>query len=476
MTFQGDHAPASRTGRSSQRLRHAVVAPFAALAAIAGLLAIAPTAAEAQIDSGFVDHCWIVADGSGGTAADWLSEYDLVTDAETPAGNGTGTDFVEAIAFHYPTGQLFATNAGQFGVIDLTPGSTFGTFSPIGPGGLGDVDGLAFDSTTGHLWGSVRLNGNNDQLIRIDFNTGTQVGATVTVATTVYSGPLSPTPTNLLDIDDMAIDPVTGNFYAIANGAGLLDMLVIIDPVTGATTPVGSPADSGVQDIEGLGFTPAGDLIGTSGSGGGPVANSIVDINLNDGSASLRNDMLTYIDHEAVDCLTNAYLDPGISLEKDTNGDDADSPTGPYVDTATGTVTWTYEITNTGNLALFDLTLSDDIEGAVTCSHPQPLLPGDSTTCTLTRYEASASTLWHILAARRTSIASGHSSTMWRREAGTSCSISTPRISPPTARCSTPCPFRTSSITWPACPPSTASIRNRSSVCSNGWRPMSAVG
>ena len=33
---------------------------------------------------------------------------------------------------------------------------------------------------------------------------------------------------------------------------------------------------------------------------------------------------------------------------------------------------------------MFDLTLSDDIEGAVTCSHPQPLLAGQSTTCTLT--------------------------------------------------------------------------------------------
>ena len=80
----------------------------------------------------------------------------------------------------------------------------------------------------------------------------------------------------------------------------------------------------------------------------------------------------------------SAEPEPGIDLEKATNTIDADTPTGPFVDTAAGTVTWTYEITNTGNVPLFDLTLSDDIEGAVTCSHPQPLLAGASTTCTLT--------------------------------------------------------------------------------------------
>ncbi len=370
-------------------LRRFVQAPLAAAAAIVSVLAVAPSGAEAQASGGFVDHCWIVADSSAGTGADWLSEYDLATDTETPAAIGTGTTNIEAIAFHYPTSRLFTTNQGQFGEIDLTPGATFGAFTPIGAGGLGDVDGLAFDSTTGNLWGTVRLGG-NDQLIRIDFNTGSQIGAAVPIAATTYSGPLNGgATTNLADIDDLAIDPVTGTFYAIANGAGALDMLVTIDPATGATTPVGSPAESGVQDIEGLGFTPAGELIGTSGSGGGAVANSIVDINLVDGSASLRNDALAFADHEAVDCLTNAYLDPSIGLEKATNTIDADTPSGPVI-AIDGTVTWTYEITNTGNLALFDLTLSDDVEGAVTCAHPQPLFPGESTTCTLTAASVTA--------------------------------------------------------------------------------------
>ena len=194
------------------------------------------------------------------------------------------------------------------------------------------------------LWGTVRVNGAVDQLIRIDLNTGTQVGATVNVATTVHSGPLNGFGnTNLDDIDDLAIDPVTGDFFAIANGNGTLDNLVIIDPTTGATTIIGSPAEGGVRDIEGLGFTPDGDLIGTSGAGGGPaVANSIVDIDKETGVATVRNGSLTFIDQESVDCLTSAFADPSIALEKATNTIDADAPTGPFVDAALGSVEWTY--------------------------------------------------------------------------------------------------------------------------------------
>ena len=307
--------------------------PLTVIALIASLLGFTSSFASAQIAPDFVDHCWFVADGSNGSAADWLSNYDLVTDTETPAPAGTGTNTLEAIAYHYPSGTLFATDAGQFGSLDIASG----LFTPIGPGGLGDVDGLSFDSTTGNLWGTVRSGGVPDQLIRIDFNTGAQVGASVPIDPTIYSGPLNANGSDtLFDIDDLAIDPTTGTFFAIANGAGLLDQLVTLDPATGATTSVGSPADSGVQDIEGLGFTPDGALIGTTGNGGGTVANSIVDIDSATGVATPRNTSLTYNDQESVDCLTTGFFDPSIDLEKATNGQDADTPTGPFIDTAAG--------------------------------------------------------------------------------------------------------------------------------------------
>ena len=76
---------------------------------------------------------------------------------------------------------------------------------------------------------------------------------------------------------------------------------------------------------------------------------------------------------------------PTIKVTKYTNGEDADMPTGPIV--AVGrTVTWTYRITNTGNVTLTNITLADDKIGDVTIE-----LPGHhrwrwalSTLCTIT--------------------------------------------------------------------------------------------
>ena len=73
---------------------------------------------------------------------------------------------------------------------------------------------------------------------------------------------------------------------------------------------------------------------------------------------------------------------PTIKLIKYTNGEDADVPTGPEVAYG-GVVTWTYDITNTGNVTLTNVTLVDDIEGGITCPQQQ-LLPGEGMTCILT--------------------------------------------------------------------------------------------
>ncbi|MFN8489134.1 MAG: SdrD B-like domain-containing protein [Caldilineaceae bacterium] len=73
---------------------------------------------------------------------------------------------------------------------------------------------------------------------------------------------------------------------------------------------------------------------------------------------------------------------PQIHLTKYTNGDDADLPTGPTVGVGS-VVTWTYAITNTGNVTLTNITLVDDKEGSVTCPQAQ-LAPGSAMTCILT--------------------------------------------------------------------------------------------
>ena len=72
---------------------------------------------------------------------------------------------------------------------------------------------------------------------------------------------------------------------------------------------------------------------------------------------------------------------PGLALEKKTNGVDADSPTGPVVAVGS-TVTWTYEVTNTGNVTLADIVVTDDVLGPI--GTILTLAPGASATFTKT--------------------------------------------------------------------------------------------
>jgi len=76
------------------------------------------------------------------------------------------------------------------------------------------------------------------------------------------------------------------------------------------------------------------------------------------------------------------YPAASILLEKATNGEDADLPTGPQIRVG-DPVTWTYDVTNAGNITLTDVTLTDDQLGAISC--PESILgPGASMSCTAT--------------------------------------------------------------------------------------------
>ena len=71
---------------------------------------------------------------------------------------------------------------------------------------------------------------------------------------------------------------------------------------------------------------------------------------------------------------------PSIKVEKSTNGQDADTLPGPFI-LVGDSVTWTYDVTNTGNVTLTAITLSDDVLGTVSC--PKVILaPDDSMSCT----------------------------------------------------------------------------------------------
>jgi len=77
----------------------------------------------------------------------------------------------------------------------------------------------------------------------------------------------------------------------------------------------------------------------------------------------------------------NVPANPAIDIEKDTNGDQADDTAGPTL-TEGAAVTWTYVVTNTGNVDLVDVAVVDDVEGPVTCP-ADTLAVGASMTCTL---------------------------------------------------------------------------------------------
>jgi hypothetical protein len=79
--------------------------------------------------------------------------------------------------------------------------------------------------------------------------------------------------------------------------------------------------------------------------------------------------------------------DPRVVVEKHTLGQDADEPPGPTV-LAGLTVTWTYLVTNTGNVALANVSVTDSEGIAVTCPHDTLGLQ-DTMTCSSTGIAAA---------------------------------------------------------------------------------------
>ncbi len=71
---------------------------------------------------------------------------------------------------------------------------------------------------------------------------------------------------------------------------------------------------------------------------------------------------------------------PGIDIEKATNGEDADDPTGPVVPVGSD-VTWTYVVTNTGNVELTNVTVTDNQIGQIACPE-STLAPQETMDCT----------------------------------------------------------------------------------------------
>ena len=264
-----------------------------------------PPAGAAELGA---ETCYLVADGNA-EAADGEAE-DLLTKVnrrdpdpatnETDIGTGTGTFNIEAIALQPGTGVLFAADAGMIGIVDTTTGR-FVELGPVGTasGALGDkvlkdIDALSFDATTGFLYATERRRAEQeDFFLRIDPVTGAVVAGAIAGEDYAVVNNVD----GLADIDAIAVDPVDGTMYAVANDDGRRDHLVRMDKATGQATDIGVMK---AQDVEGLGFA-SGQLIGATGKVGDQEG--IWDIDKATGAASNRRPLDNGRDYESFDCL-----------------------------------------------------------------------------------------------------------------------------------------------------------------------------
>jgi hypothetical protein len=234
-------------------------------------------------------YCYMVSDRDNeGSKSSALLKYTFKNNNLELIGR-LGVTNVEAITLSLDATILYATKSGVFGVIDTTPGNT-SSFIPVNPAGIGtgngalgwvsftDIDGLAFDPTTGILYGSQRLYYSPDLLIQIDPATGTfienafgenidyvVIGNNSSAVSWGKSDDLSINNT-WTNTDDLAID-TKGVMYAVGNAEGIADRIVVIDKKTGIVTdPVtilinGDP----LNDVEGLTYYNDDLFFGTTG-------------------------------------------------------------------------------------------------------------------------------------------------------------------------------------------------------------------
>lgn len=357
---------------------------------LAGLFAaLFPALTRAQDQQPNAALCFIVADGyvrENGTKSsdDTLAFVNRKTGETQPVGNtfgNTGTKRIEAIAFD-PTGtQLYAVDGDRLGILDLNSGA----FTPVSehPIGVGqgqqngtpeletqifdDIDSLSFNPITGELWGVNRSDG-PDELLKIDPTTGVYIPKT-------FADPFNPgqfvdfvevQPLDRMDnVDDIAIDPVTGTIYAVMNKAGGDSALVIVNPENGSITLVGFISREAInpiiKDVEGLSFTNDGLLFGSTGNAEkvDNTHNKLWQIDKNTATATLIGEFAARLDDvEALGCLSSQL--GSIALEKSTNGVDADQADRAVILSVGDAVTWTYLVRNTGDLDLFNVIVSDD--------------------------------------------------------------------------------------------------------------------
>ncbi len=133
------------------------------------------------------------------------------------------------------------------------------------------------------------------------------------------------------------------------------------------------------EDIQSATFTDPADLALFLGTG--TVVFDVAAAGDSSGTQDTGNVFFEFFTQaSATVTVTYQFEAPAIDIEKATNGEDADDPTGPEI-LVGDPVEWTYVVTNTGDVDLVNVTVVDDQGVAVTC--PQDTLAaGEVMTCT----------------------------------------------------------------------------------------------
>ncbi|MBX3014167.1 MAG: hypothetical protein KF832_21780 [Caldilineaceae bacterium] len=359
------------------------------------------------------------------SVADVMFAIDPATGAHIPNFFGPGLGFVEVslvvdedgntlhdvddFAIDPVTNEMYAAiNAGGTGgvlaLVDRTTGTAtrIATFryapgSPLAGQVVDDIEGLSFFND-GQLYGSTGNNGpdanDKNKLFQIDKTTGlvTLVGmfppgqqdyeavACLTAQTFIVLQKFTNGPGQAPeDADDptgptIAVGaPVTWTYILTNTGAITLTELVLTDDKVGLIGP------SGVSNCP-----PAGTILGP-GDGVTCTATGVAQVGQYANTAVVTGTTPVGVitPRQTVTATDPSHYfgsGPAIVIKKATNGEDADTPTGPLIPVG-GAVTWTYVVTNTGNLPLTGVTVTDDQGVVVTC--PQDTLaPQESITCT----------------------------------------------------------------------------------------------